>query len=60
MGAVPKFHVMDQNSCLMNDPNGPLYDPRHGMYHVFFQDHLAMPGGSGPVWGHAASPDLVH
>lgn len=44
----------------MNDPNGLVYDSRHGMYHVFFQDHLAMTGGVGPVYGHFASRNLVH
>ena len=28
-----------------------MYDAKHDMYHVFFQDHLALPGGSGPVTG---------
>jgi sucrose-6-phosphate hydrolase SacC (GH32 family) len=56
---APRFHIMDP-SCSMNDPNGPVYDHKHGVYHVFFQDHLAEPGGSGPVYGHVASRDLVH
>ena len=47
-------------SCLMNDPNGPLFDPVHMLYHIFFQDHLALPGGVGPVWAHAVSKDLAH
>jgi len=25
-----------------------------------YQDHLAIPPGHGPDWGHAASADLVH
>jgi len=39
-----------------------VYDPTHGIYHLFFQDHLAEPagGGAGPVYGHAASRDLAH
>ena len=53
------YHVMDA-SCRMNDPNGPVYDSRHKMYHLFFQAHLALPGGDGPVWAHVASRDLVH
>jgi sucrose-6-phosphate hydrolase SacC (GH32 family) len=46
----------------MNDPNGPVYDPVHGFYHMFYQDHLALPNegaGSGPVYGHAVSRDLT-
>ena len=55
---APRFHIMDP-SCLMNDPNAPVYDATHGMYHVFFQKHLAIPGGAGPVYGHVVSRDLV-
>jgi len=56
---LPRFHLLDP-SCVMNDPNGPVYDDVHGMYHVFFQDHLAIPPGGGPVWAHVCSRDLVH
>ena len=59
---MPRFHLVDR-SCPINDPSGPIYDPRHGIYHVFYQDHMAIgPAGSskfGPVWGHFASRDLV-
>jgi len=55
----PNFHIHDP-SCDENDPNGPFYDDVHGMYHLFFQDHLAMQGGGGPVWGHVVSRDLAH
>ena len=51
----PQYHVHSL-SCSMNDPNGPVYDPVHGLYHMFYQDHLAEPregSGTGPVWGHA-------
>jgi len=44
----------------MNDPNGPFYDDVHGVYHLFYQDHLAVSGGRGPVWGHAVSRDFAH
>ena len=53
--------------CDMNDPNGPFFDAAHGVYHVFYQDHLWAPmpddvptGREGPVWGHAVSRDMVH
>jgi beta-fructofuranosidase len=48
-----------------------MYDARHGLYHLFYQNHLAapLPPGTpkcttdqcrdGPVWGHAVSRDLV-
>eukprot|EP00729_Bicosta_minor_P028725 gene28725-30979_t len=45
----PQYHIRDE-SCAMNDPNGPFYDELHGMYHLM----------NGPVWGHVVSRDLVH
>ncbi len=55
---TPQFHVTDK-SCSVNDPNGPVFDPNHKMYHLFYQDHLAIPGGHGPDYGHAVSKDMV-
>eukprot|EP00940_MAST-03C_sp_MAST-3C-sp2_P000798 g798.t1 len=50
----------------MNDPNGPFYDERHRLYHLFYQKHIGRPiskqfvqGFEGPSWGHAVSADLV-
>ena len=37
----PVFHIKDL-SCSENDPNFPFYDEVHGMYHLFYQDHLYM------------------
>ena len=57
---LPRFHLHDA-SCANNDPSGPVFDPVHELYHIFYQDHLArpepgqLPGQSladGPVWGH--------
>ena len=59
------FHLSDA-SCDINDPNGPFYDSRHGLYHNFYQDHLAEPSpvglkaGAGPDWGHWVSRDFLH
>ena len=58
----PNFHVMDR-SCAENDPNFPLYDPLHKLYHLFYQDHIAETqggDGQGPDIGHAVSADMVH
>ena len=33
---TPQFHVKDL-SCGENDPNFPLYDPNHKLYHHFWQ-----------------------
>ena len=57
----PQFHIRDL-SCGENDPNFPLYDPLHKLYHHFYQDHLAEHqggDGQGPDIGHAVSSDLV-
>jgi sucrose-6-phosphate hydrolase SacC (GH32 family) len=57
----PQYHIRDL-SCGENDPNFPLYDPNHQLYHHFYQDHLAeVQGGNGmgPVIGHAVSADMV-
>ena len=56
------FHLADP-TCDINDPNGPMYDPVHGVYHNFYQIHIAenMNGaGDGPDWGHWVSKDFIH
>jgi sucrose-6-phosphate hydrolase SacC (GH32 family) len=58
---APQYHI-HSGTCSMNDPNGPVYDPVYGFYHMFYQDHLAIPNdgaGRGPVYGHAVSRDLT-
>ncbi len=57
---APQFHVRD-DSCSINDPNFPFWDPLHGLYHLFYQDHLAQAQGGqgqGPVIGHVVSTAL--
>merc|ERR1719326_1853363 len=59
---TPQFHVRD-NSCGENDPNGPVYDPVHGVYHLHYQNHVGLqhPDGSGGrTYGHVVSRDLIH
>ena len=51
------YHIRDL-TCGLNDPNGPVYDPKHGVYHLFYQDHLGTGGNGGTSWGHVASRDL--
>ena len=52
--ATPAFHIQD-DSCCENDPNGPCYDEKHGVFHLFFQKHLGH-----IAWGHVVSRDLTH
>merc|ERR1719162_1932696 len=52
-----QFHVRDA-SCTLNDPNGPIYEPVHGVYHLHFQDHVGLHGGR--TYGHAVSRDFAH
>ena len=55
----PAYHLMDQHGCGENDPNGPVFDPVHGVIHHFYQIHLAAPPGHGPDYGHFVSKDFV-
>ena len=57
---APQYHLMDQHGCGENDPNGPVFDPVHGVIHHFYQIHLAAPPGHGPDYGHFVSKDFVH
>merc|ERR1719277_2199456 len=52
-----QFHIRDA-SCTLNDPNGPIYDPVHGAYHLHFQNHVGLHGGR--TYGHAVSRDFAH
>jgi sucrose-6-phosphate hydrolase SacC (GH32 family) len=59
----PVYHIHDRGGCGNNDVNAPFYDPRFGLYHVMFQEHISLPNGgvgAGPVFGHVVSWDLVH
>jgi hypothetical protein len=55
--STPQFHVKDA-SCVLNDPNGPSYDPVHGVYHLHYQNHVGLHGGR--TYGHAVTKDLIH
>ena len=58
----PRYHVAD-DTCGTQDPNSPVYDPLHGVYHLFWQAHTARPCAgdfkAAPSIGHAVSRDLV-
>ncbi|GMI48165.1 hypothetical protein TrCOL_g12610 [Triparma columacea] len=51
---MPGFHFLPFPFDWQNDPNGPLYDPVHDKYHLFYQYQTPR------LWGHAVSDDLVN
>jgi sucrose-6-phosphate hydrolase SacC (GH32 family) len=57
---APAYHLMDQHGCGENDPNGPVFDPVHGVIHHFYQIHLSAAPGHGPDYGHFVSKDFVN
>ena len=64
--AEPIFHVFAGHAGMMNDPDGPFYDPLHGRVHLFFGVYPEP--GLGPAkdqggfrfWQHAVSNDTVY
>lgn len=48
----PAFHFLPQSNW-MNDPNGPYFDSRTGIHHLFYQYLTPR------TWGHAVSTNLV-
>jgi hypothetical protein len=48
----PAFHFLPQSNW-MNDPNGPYFDARTGIHHLFYQYLTPR------TWGHAISRNLV-
>ena len=57
---APAYHLINRHGCSLNDPNGPVFDPVHGVIHQFYQDHLAAGEGNGPIYGHWVSKDFLH
>lgn len=44
----------------MNDPNGPFYDAKEELWHLYFQYNKENVEGGNPIsWGHATSKDLT-
>lgn len=44
----------------MNDPCGPSYDPRTGLYHLWYQWNPNASTWGTISWGHAYSRDMIH
>eukprot|EP00928_Gymnodinium_smaydae_P002170 TRINITY_DN10765_c0_g5_i1.p1 TRINITY_DN10765_c0_g5~~TRINITY_DN10765_c0_g5_i1.p1 ORF type:complete len:596 (+),score=64.51 TRINITY_DN10765_c0_g5_i1:57-1790(+) len=69
-GCNGRFHVISE-TCALNDPNAPVYDPVHDVYHIHFQNHAGLchafnsngtcdPLSGGRTFGHAVSRDFAH
>jgi beta-fructofuranosidase len=56
-GQARGYHIRDL-TCGLNDPNGPVYDAAHGVYHLFYQAHIGIGPHGGTSWGHVASRDM--
>jgi len=55
----PQLHFTPSIN-FMNDPNGLVYDPSNGTYHLFFQYNPTGLNIGNQVWGHAESTDLIN
>ena len=55
----PLFHLQDWIGCGENDADGIVWGPVHGVFHHFFQKHMAAPPRGGPVYKHFVSKDLI-
>lgn len=55
----PQFHFSPFKNW-MNDPNGLVYDPSNGTYHLYYQYNPTGLNIGNQVWGHAESTDLIN
>ena len=55
----PQLHFSPEMN-FMNDPNGLVYDPSNGTWHMFFQYSPQVENMGSQTWGHAVSDDLVN
>ncbi|OAL44926.1 Arabinanase/levansucrase/invertase [Pyrenochaeta sp. DS3sAY3a] len=53
----PTIHITD--SCWINDPCAPGFDPKSGDYHLFYQCNPHGCEWGNMSWGHVTSRDLV-
>lgn len=55
----PSFHHTPAYGW-MNDPNGMFYDPKTGLWHLYFQYNPYGSMWQNMTWGHSESKDLLH
>lgn len=55
----PTSHFLGPHGW-MNDPCGPSFDPRTGLYHLWYQWNPNASTWGSICWGHAYSSDMVH
>ncbi|CAK1368258.1 unnamed protein product [Cercospora beticola] len=55
----PSYHFLSASGW-MNDPCGPGYDPKTGLYHISYQQNPNGVDWGDIAWGSATSRDLIH
>ncbi|KAI5358798.1 putative glycoside hydrolase, family 32, glycosyl hydrolase family 32 [Septoria linicola] len=55
----PSYHFIAASGW-MNDPCGPGFDPKTGLYHISYQQNPNGVDWGDIAWGSATSPDLIH
>lgn len=55
----PTSHFLGPHGWI-NDPCGPSYDPRTGLYHLWYQWNPNASTWGSICWGHAYSRDMIH
>ena len=55
----PRYHIVAPEGRWMNDPNGPFYDEKQDIYHLFYQYNPYDYHWGNMSWNHLVSEDLV-
>ena len=55
----PRYHIVAPEGRWMNDPNGPFYDEKQDLYHLFYQYNPYDFHWGNMSWYHMVSKDLI-
>ena len=55
----PRYHIVAPKGKWMNDPNGPFYDKKNKLYHLFYQYNPYDFHWGNMSWYHLVSKDLL-